>query len=97
MKKLPLVGKCEVEIVATADPFELAKAIRRGEKDGELPEYEVLTGWLQRVPITWLPALLGHVVAQCVVRNVFQSGKMLAYCERAELLASDPASVLRNE
>ena len=92
------VGKCEVEIEATVpDPFELAKAIRRGERDDALPDYEVLTGWLQRVPLTWLPALLGYVVTQCVVRNVFQPGKILPYCERAELLANDPTSILRKD
>lgn len=97
-ERRPLVGKCEVEIkAAVPDPFELAKAIRRGEKDDELPDYEVLTGWLQRVPVTWLPALLAYVVTQCVVRNVFQTGKMLPYCERAELLANDPTSILRKD
>lgn len=97
-ERRPLVGKCEVEITAVIpDPFELAKAIRRGEKDDELPDYEVLTGWLQRVPVTWLPAVLGYVVTQCVVRNVFLPGKLLAYCERAELLANDPTSILRKD
>lgn len=77
------------------DPFALAKAIRKGEKDDELPDYEVLTGWLQRVPLSWLPALLAVIVTQCAVRKVFQSGKMIPYCERAEKLADDPARFLR--
>lgn len=81
----------------SVDPFALAKAIRKGEADDQLPDYEVLTGWLQRVPVTWLPALLGYVVTHCVVRNVFQPGKMVPYCERAELLANDPTSILRKD
>jgi hypothetical protein len=31
------------------------------------------------------------------VRKVFQPGKLLTYCERAELLANDPTSMLRKD
>ena len=76
---------------------EKAKAIRRGEIDDQLPDYEEMTGWFQRVPVTWLPGLLTRVVSQCVIRKVFQVGKMLPFVERAEGIANDPNSMLRND
>lgn len=78
------------------DPFERAAAIRRGDLDGELPMYEELTGWLQRVPITWLPGLLARTVTMCVIRRVFQLGKLVPYAARAEVMALEhPEGVLR--
>ena len=62
-----------------SDAYERAKAIRRGELDDEMPQYEELTGWIQRVPITWLPWILRQVVTCCVVRCVFQSGGLLRF------------------
>lgn len=61
----------EISSVDPPDPFELAKQIRRGERDDEIPSFEVLTGWLGRVPMTWLPALLVRTVVLCVTRKVF--------------------------
>lgn len=97
--RLPLVGKCTVEITAVAkpDPFQLAREIRRGERDSEIPDYDVITGWIQRVPVTWLPGLLVQVVTCCVVRKVFQAGKLLPFVQKCESEAGNPASVLRTE
>ncbi len=52
-----------------SDPFQRAKEIRAGEH--ELPMFDELTGWLERAPKTWLPALLVRVVALCFIRKVF--------------------------
>ena len=72
-----------------SDPFERAKQIRRGELDDEMPDYSELTGWLQRVPVTWLPGLLADAVQLCAIRKVFQDGKLIPFCERAETKAGD--------
>lgn len=79
------------------DPFEKAKAIRRGELDSEIPTFDELRGWIQRVPVTWLPALLAQVITCCVVDNVFQPGKLIAFAKRAEEKAADPNSIFRKE
>jgi len=77
-------------------PFARAAAIRRGEKDGELPDYDVLTGWLQRVPITWLPDLFFRICFLCIARGVFREGGMDRMIERAKQEAADPnGSALR--
>lgn len=79
------------------DPFQREKDIRAGKLDDEMPGYEELTGWLQRIPKTWLPGLLANVTHQCVVQNIFQDGKLLPFVERAELQAKHfPESVLRD-
>lgn len=57
-----------------SDQFEKAKQIRDGELDSQFPDYEEMTGWFQRAPMTWLPGLLIAVVQQCVLRNVFKEG-----------------------
>lgn len=72
-----------------SDHVEKAKAIRRGEIDDELPDYEVITGWIQRVSITWLPGILAQVVTCCAVRKVFTSGGLSRFVERAERDAVD--------
>ena len=78
--------------------FEEAAAIRRGERDDDMPDYEVLTGWIQRLPMTWLPGLLVRVAAMCVHRGVYREGGIEAAIERAKALGSDPTSeVLRGE
>lgn len=59
---------------SAGDPFEKAKQIRAGELDDAMPSYDELTGWLQRVPMTWLPGLLIRVVEMCVARKVFKPG-----------------------
>lgn len=58
-----------------------------------------LTGWLQRVPMTWLPGLLAYTVKICVYRKVFQDGKLVPYVSRAETMAMDDPllSVLREQ
>lgn len=77
-------------------PFIEAAAIRRGERDDDLPDYDALTGWLQRVPLTWLPDLFFRVCLFCIVRGVFQEGGMDRMIERAKQTAADPnGSVLR--
>ncbi len=80
---------------AGADPFERAKLIRAGKLDNAMPDFEELTGWLQRVPMTWLPALLAASVHQCVIQDVFQPGRLLELVKNAEARASDPTSILR--
>lgn len=73
-----------------------AAAIRRGDHDDKLPDYEVLTGWLQRVPLTWLPDLFFRICLACIMRRVFQDGGMDRVIARAKNQASDPnSSVLR--
>ena len=61
-----------------------AALIRDGKLDNEMPCFEELTGWLQRVPMTWLPALLSHTVHQCVLQGVFQDGKLVEHVKAAE-------------
>lgn len=56
------------------DPFEREKKIRKGELDHERPSYGELTGWIGRVPISQLPALLCRVVELCERQKVFQEG-----------------------
>ena len=64
------------------DPFEKAKAIRKGELDSDMPMYAEITGWIQRVPKTWLPALLMHVIHRCVHEKVFQEGGIVRLAEK---------------
>lgn len=68
-----------------SDPFEEAKAIRRGEFRRKLPSYDEITGWIQRAPLTWLPGLLRQIVICCVVRKPFQDGMMVEFVKRVEL------------
>ena len=77
------------------DGFKLAGEIKRGEH--ELPDFDVLKAWIQRAPMTWLPALLAQTVTCCVVKGVFQEGGMCSFVERAAAMAADPTSVLRRE
>lgn len=74
----------------------LAGEIRRGERDDSLPDFEVITGWFQRVPMTWLPGLFHALVMQCLFKNVFQPGGMqsrIQYCEK--IFAEGDERVLR--
>lgn len=78
-------------------PFERGAKIRRGELDDELPDYDELTGWLQRVPVTWLRGILARATELCVIREVFQPGKLITFVQRAEQRAAEhPAGVLRD-
>lgn len=72
-----------------SDPFERAKAIRRGELDDEMPDYDELTGWVQRVPMTWLPGILAQVVTCSVVHGVFNDGGLARFVEKAMISAAD--------
>ncbi len=79
------------------DDFDKALSIRKGECDDELPGYEILTGWIQRVPLTWLPALLRAVVDACARRNAFKSdADLLKFAEYTAERAHDPNSILRD-
>lgn len=71
------------------DPFERARRIRAGELDGEMPSFEELTGWLGRVPITWLPGLLAKTVEMCVLCEAFRPDKLLPFVQRAFDSAGD--------
>lgn len=82
----------------SSDPFEREKAIRRGDLDDEMPGFSELTGWLQRVPITWLPGLLVRTVAMCVIRGVFKDGGMERAVQRGIAIGTDPnLSALRDD
>ncbi len=79
-----------------AEQNDKAKQIRRGELDDDLPDCEVITGWIQRVPMTWLPGLFHAIAMQCGIRNVFRPGGMqsrLTYVEK--IVAEGPNAVLR--
>lgn len=71
-----------------SDPFEKAKAIREGELDDQLPDYEEITGWFQRVPITWLPGLFIQLIGVVVARKVFKPGKVSEMAAKAEEIHS---------
>lgn len=77
--------------------FEKASQIRKGELDDEMPSYEELTGWMQRVPETWLPGLVMRVVSMAVIRGVFADGGLEKTVERAKQQAIEhPQGVLRD-
>lgn len=80
-----------------SDPFKREREIREGKLDNEMPGFEELTGWLHRVPMTWLPALLASCVHQCVLQGVFQEGRLVEVVKGAEERAKDPTSILRKE
>jgi hypothetical protein len=79
------------------DPFENAKLIRQGKLDHEMPDYEELAGWLQRVPKTWLPSLLSACVHACEVQQVFKAGMIVGFVKSAAKAANDPTSILRKD
>ena len=78
-----------------SDPFERAAKIRKGELDDEMPDYNELTGWMQRVPITWMPGLLIRVVELCVIRAVFRDTDSLLLTA-ARVAKRTPLDVLRD-
>jgi hypothetical protein len=79
------------------DPFKEAKEIRAGKLDEKMPGFEVLTGWLQRVPMTWLPSLLVRTVSHCIKRKVFKdSDALMRTVQKAADQAGDETSMLRN-
>jgi hypothetical protein len=81
-----------------SDPFQRAKDIRAGKLDHEMPDYDELTGWIQRVPITWLGGLLRQTVFCSVHAPFFASDEMLVkFVERAVADAHDPMHMLRRE
>lgn len=77
--------------------FEKASQIRKGALDDEMPSYDELTGWMQRVPETWLPGLLMRLVSMSVIRGVFADGGLEKTVERAKQQAlENPQGVLRD-
>lgn len=56
----------------SVDPFEREKLIRSGKLDYQMPSYEELTGWLQRVSISFLPALMCKAIEAVAIRKVFK-------------------------
>ena len=64
--------------------FEKAVAIRRGERDDEMPSYEELKQWIGRVPDTWLPGLLLHTTCVATSASVFADGELVKAVERRE-------------
>jgi len=58
-------------------PFQREKDIRFGKLDKEIPGYEEITGWLSRVPMTWLAGILNVAVKQCIARKVFKNNESL--------------------
>lgn len=61
------------------NPFERARQIRRGDLDDEMPMFEELTGWVQRMPMSMLPAMLTQVIASCLHKGVFKEGKLVSF------------------
>lgn len=55
------------------DPFEREKLIRSGKLDDQMPSYEELTGWLQRVSISFVPALMCKAIEAAAIRKVFKN------------------------
>lgn len=78
--------------------FEREKQIRAGELDGEIPGYEEITGWFQRVPQTWLGGILIYSVKMCVIRGFFADDEALQrVVAKAIADARNPLSALRLE
>lgn len=78
------------------DPFEKAKAIRRGELDHEMPMHDELTGWISRMPRTWLGSVLRAVVARMAKEPFFKDDETLhRYIDNCLAAARDPYSMLR--
>lgn len=81
---------------ATADPFERAKAIRRGELDHEMPMHDELTGWIARMPLTWQGSVLRALVTRMVAEPFFKDDETLhKMIDRYLAVARDPMSMLR--
>lgn len=47
-----------------------AGEIRRGERDDDLPDFEVIKAWISRCPATWMPALLRQAVVSSLAKDV---------------------------
>lgn len=78
------------------DPYERARAIRKGDLDDEMPAFDELTGWFLRVPNTWLPGLLRRLACQCEMKKVFKDGGMQHLIDAAIRVGKDPqGSILR--
>jgi hypothetical protein len=78
------------------DPFQRAKDIRAGKLDHEMPNYNELCQWIQRVPKTWLGGLLRQTAVCCVHPPFFASDEaLIEFVRRAIDDSRNPASVLR--
>lgn len=76
--------------------FERARAIRRGELDHEMPAYDELTGWIQRLPKTMLPGVLRQAIQCCILGPVFKDDDHLRrFVDRAIEIANDELAILR--
>jgi hypothetical protein len=80
-----------------SDPFSKSKAIRAGKLDSERPSYDEISGWMGRVPKTWLPALLVRIVMLCEGNKVFQEGGLEKVVAKAKADAKDPTWMLREK
>jgi len=79
-----------------SEPFQRERDIRSGKLDKELPGYEEITGWIGRVPMTWLPGILASVTKQCVARKVFKDNAALLrtvenFTKLDDFMRSEPA------
>lgn len=79
------------------DPFERLKAIRKGELDAERPAFEEISGWLGRVPLSWLPGLLIRVTQLCVLRKVFLPGGLERTVAKIVAQGGNPVDMRKDE
>ena len=77
--------------------FQREKDIRSGKLDSERPSFEELTGWLGRIPKTWLPALLLKVVDMCERQHVFVEGGLVRAVSKCVEQAKEPIGMRRAE
>lgn len=81
-----------------SDPFQRARDIRAGKLDNEMPDYEELTGWMQRCPKTWIGGLLAHVVHRAAIEPFFRDDTaLLLFVTKVMKDAQNPLSVLREQ
>ena len=57
--------------------------------EDDLPHYVQLTGWIHRVPLTWMPGLLAACIDACVANRVFIEGEggLQSFVKKAEARA----------
>lgn len=80
------------------DPYQRAKDIRAGKLDNEMPDYEELTGWIQRMPLTWVGGLLSAIIHRAVLGPFFRDDTaLLLFVKRSIDKTRDPNSVFRSD
>ncbi len=73
------------------DPFEREKLIQAGELDDQMPGYEEMCRWLERMPTTWLPGLTARCAQLAVLRPAFKDkSAAVRFCTRAIEVAGMP-------